>query len=150
MFFTSSRLILLSALLPLINMVGCGGGGNSPRSANADGFDNQTHGLASDAQLLDLWHNAQTRLATAPISLNPVAVLLNGDANRVVSPDPRAYQVGPNYVCVIAVPDIPLASLPAEWHNGAHSDPTGIIDKCNEVVRYCHASSQGNTVYVAA
>ena len=148
--FRASSLLWQFALLAMFSMVGCGGGGSGSHSANTDGFDNQTNGLASDAQLLELWHNAQVRLATAPISLNPVAVVLNGDPNRIVPPDPRARQISPGYVRVIAVPDIPLASLPAEWHNGAHPDPTGIIAQCNDVVQYCHASSSGNAVWVAA
>jgi hypothetical protein len=149
MLFTPS-LLRWFALIALISTVGCGGGAYGTHSGNADGFDNQTRGLASDAQLLELWHSAQARLATAPVSLNPVAVLLNGDPNHIVAPDSRAYQISPGHVCVIAVPDIPLASLPAEWHNGAHPDPTGIIDHCNDVVHYCHASSRGDTVWVAA
>jgi hypothetical protein len=146
----ATSLLRLLALIPLIGILGCGGGGSSSHSASSSGFDNHTDGLASDAQLLQLWHNAQGRIATASISLNPVAVLMTGAPTQVVAPDPRAYQISPGYVCVIAVPDIPLASLPSEWHNGAHPDPTGIIDKCNDVVQYCHASSSGDTVWVAA
>lgn len=89
---------VLFAILALTSMVGCGGGAggaSGAQSANAGGFDNQTKGLVTDARLLELWHNAQTRLATAPISLNPVTVLLNGEANRTVAPDARAYQVSP-------------------------------------------------------
>jgi hypothetical protein len=148
--YRASSLLWQFALLATISIVGCGGGGSTSHSATTDGFDNQTKGLASDAQLLQLWHNAQTRLATSPISLNPVAVLLNGAVNRAIAPDPRAYQINPGYVRVIALPDIPLSALPPEWHNGAHPDPTGIIAQCNNVVQYCHASSSGDTVWVAA
>ena len=146
----STRLWLVSlTVLALLSTFGCGGGVNAS-SSNASGFDNQTNGLVSDAQLLELWHHAQAQIATVPFILNPVPVLLNGAANQMAGPDARAYQVNPGKVRVVAVPDIPLASLPPEFNNGAHPDPTGIIGQCNDVVHYCHSSCHGDTVYVAA
>lgn len=74
--FRTTLLLRMLAFAALFCVAGCGGGAGGTRSANATGFDNQTKGLATDARLLELWHNAPARLATAPISLNPVAVLL--------------------------------------------------------------------------
>ncbi len=96
-----------------------------------------------------MWGTAQTQVATQQFTLNAATISLNGGAPQTAGPDSRATNVQPDGVTVIAVPDIPAASLPAQFRDKGYADPTGVIDRCTEVVHYCHSSLHGNTIYVA-
>ena len=95
-----------------------------------------------------MWQRAQQTLATQQIPLNPVTAQVKGVAVVYVSPDPRAYQVSPNCVCVKTVPDIPAQSLSAQYQQKGYVDPTGVI-QCNSATGYCHSYTDNHDVWVA-
>ncbi len=103
-----------------------------------------------------IWQEAQQDLATQPIALNPVAVLMNGATPQTIAPDTRADGVQPKCIAVISVPDLTVAQLQAENPNVAlqhNTDPTGIIH-CPEgaLAKYCHSftASNNQACYVSA
>jgi hypothetical protein len=150
--------ILASAavLLFVATFTACGGSQSAPTpSCSATSFDNQTNGGATEAQLQALWQHAQQELATQQISLNPVAVLVNGGALQTIAPDSRATSVQPQCVAVISVPDLTVAQLQAEnpgialQHN---TDPTGAIHRPEgALAKYCHSftASNNQTAFVS-
>lgn len=69
--FRTTLLLRMLAFAAVFCVVGCGGGAGGSRSANATGFDNQTKGLATDARLLELWHNAPLALLPHPSASIP-------------------------------------------------------------------------------
>lgn len=140
-----------SVLFFLAPLTGCGGSKfDAPRSSSCatTGFDNRTHGGATDSQLQALWQQAQQELATQPIPLNPVAAQMQGGTLETIAPDLRASGVQPQCIAVISVPDLTVAQLQAENPGIAlqHKvDPTGVIH-CPEgaLAKYCHSFTASN------
>ncbi len=80
------------------------------------------HTKVSDAVLMDAWKQAQQHLAT-----NPFPMSGQGTAGSH-PPDPRALNVQPKNVAVIAVPDTPISDLVKvgkAW--SIDKDPSGAI-----------------------
>ncbi len=148
----STAVLLFAAI-----STGCGGSQFAPTpSCSSTSFDNQTNGGATNSQLQAIWQEAQQDLATQPITLNPVAVLMNGGTLQTTAPDTRADGVQPKCIAVISVPDLTAAQLQAENPTVAlqhNSDPTGIIH-CPKgaLAKYCHSftASNNQAAYVSA
>ncbi len=94
----SAALFLLMVLL-----TGCGSG------APAVGFINET-AIHSDAQLMELWHQAQQNLSQG-IYLNPIQHLLYGTPEKFLPGDARALNFKPRMITVRVVPDLTPAQL---------------------------------------
>ena len=93
----SAALFLLVALL-----TSCG-------TARPVGFVNET-AIHSDAQLMQLWHQAQQDISQS-IYLNPIQHLLYGAPQHVLPGDARALKFNPPMITVRVVPDLTSAQL---------------------------------------
>jgi hypothetical protein len=128
--------IVITVLLSVILLPGCGGSPHGPLPA---GFVNQTR--HSDADLQEIWAEAQ-QSAAQQIDLNPLQQLSSHVSPETRPGDPRALSVEPHQLLVAAEPDVASGVLFAATGQ-QRSDPTGMIacpPPCN--VRYATAYSR--------
>ena len=102
--------------LLVVLLTGCG----APRSV---GFVNET-ASHSDAQLMELWHQAQQNLSQQ-IYLNPFQHDLYGTAENLLPGDSRALSFNPRLITVQVFPDLTSAQLLA--YGIDRPEPTGMI-----------------------
>ncbi|SPE21722.1 exported hypothetical protein [Candidatus Sulfotelmatobacter sp. SbA7] len=103
-------------LLLIVLLTGCGA--DLPA-----GFINET-AIHSDAQLMDLWHQAQQNISQG-IYLNPIQHLLYGTPQDFLPGDARALNFKPRMISVRAVPDLTSAQLLV--YGVDRPQPTGMV-----------------------
>ncbi len=107
----SAALFLLMVLL-----IGCGTGAPV-------GFINET-AIHSDAQLMELWHQAQQNISQG-IYLNPIQHSLYGTPENFLPGDARALSFKPRMITVRVIPDLTSAQLLV--YGVDRSAPTGMV-----------------------
>jgi hypothetical protein len=117
---TGLRVKQLSAgavlFLVIVLLTGCG-------AAAPIGFINET-ALHSDAQLMELWHQAQQDVSQA-VYLNPIQHLFYGAPEDLLPGDSRALSFNPHMITVRVIPDLTPAQLLVFGVD--RSEPTGMI-----------------------
>jgi hypothetical protein len=134
---TLTVLLLLAALL-----MGCG-------AARPVGFINET-AIHSDAQLMELWRQAQQDLSQG-IYLNPIQHLLYGTREDLLPGDARALNFQPRMIMVRAVPDLTSAQLLI--YGMDLPEPTGMIvcpQPCDDRVGAAFSTPAQYRTHVAA
>ncbi len=106
-----------TALFLLITLLaGCGAG-------RPVGFINET-AMHSEAQLMELWHQAQQNLSQQ-VYLNPVQNALYGTPEYLLPGDSRALRFNPRMITVKVIPDLTSAQLLV--YGVDRPAPTGMI-----------------------
>jgi hypothetical protein len=132
----------VALLLLIVLLTGCG-------ATPPIGFRNET-ALHSDAQLMDLWHQAQQNVSQQ-VYLNPVQHVLYG-APEVLRPgDSRALKFNPRMITVQVVADLTSAQLSV--YGVYLPAPTGMIvcpQPCDQGVAMAFSSPPRRSTHVAA
>jgi hypothetical protein len=134
---SGTALLLLAVLLS-----GCG-------AVRPIGFVNET-AIHSDAQLMELWHQAQQDLSHG-IYLNPIQHLLYGTREDLLPGDARALNFEPRMITVRSVPDLTSAQLLV--YGMSLAEPTGMIvcpQPCDERVGPAFSTPAQYRTHVAA
>lgn len=118
-------------------------------TARPVGFVNETP-LHSDAQLMELWRQAQRDLSQE-IYLNPIQHLLYGTRENLLPGDSRALNFAPRMITVRAVPD--LTSIQLLVYGMDLPEPTGMIvcpQPCDDRVGAAFSTPVQYRTHVAA
>jgi hypothetical protein len=128
--------------LLVILLTGCGGG-------RPIGFVNET-ATHSDAQLMQLWHQAQQDLSQQ-VYLNPVQHALYGTPENLLPGDGRALKFNPRMITVQVLADLTSAQLLV--YGVDRPAPTGMIvcpQPCDQRVGMAFSSPSRYRTNVAA
>lgn len=118
-------------------------------AARPVGFVNET-ATHSDAQLMQLWHQAQQNLSQQ-VYLNPVQHVVSGAPEELLPGDPRALTFSPRQITVRVVPDLTSDQLIIYGVN--RPAPTGMIvcpQPCDQRVGMAFSSPSRYRTNVAA
>jgi hypothetical protein len=129
-------------LLLVVLLAGCG-------AARPVGFVNET-ASHSDAQLMELWHQAQQDLSRQ-VYLNPIQHNLYGTHEDLLPGDSRALNSNPRMITVEVFPDLTSAQLLV--YGVARPEPTGMIvcpEPCDGRVAAAFSTPAKYRTHVAA